>query len=140
MRKQVEYENTATLILGVWLMLIPLFTDRIHNYPGAHVYQWNFFLVGLTVVVMSSFVLKKMVAWAERLNVIAGTWLMMSPLFLIYFNKSEALFWNAVVCGSAIAFISAMALPTVENIIYHKHKPEEISYLLNQHHHTRPLS
>lgn len=139
MRKQVEYENIATLILGAWLMLVPLFVNKIQNYRGANVYSWNSFLVGLTVVVMSSIVLKRMFAWAERLNVIAGTWLIVSPLFLIFFNKSDAYFWNAVVCGGAIAFLSALALPTVESVIYHKHKKEnERSYLSNPHYSRTP--
>lgn len=137
MKKKVEFENIAALLVGLWVMLLPLFVERIDNYPGAHVYLWNFFFVGLTVVAMSLVVMKKLVAWAEILNIIAGTWLLLSPLFLIYFTRSNVLYWNSVICGSLIAFFSALSLPFVSSVIYHKHKKtDETPILVNPHQRT----
>jgi hypothetical protein len=83
-----------------------------------------------------------MSAWAERLNLLFGGWLLVSPLFLLYYDKSTILFWNSVVCGALIAFFSALALPIVENVLYHKHKEhkgkEHPPYVLKPHFHGRP--
>lgn len=119
--KSFEYENLASLILGAWLIAVPFIGGIIPTYRGAHVYWWNFILVGLTVIFMSVMALKNMVAWAERVNIIAGIWLMVSPLFLIYFNQSSFYFWNAVLTGGLIAFLAALALPAADHVIYHKH-------------------
>src|SRR4051794_36197264 len=108
-KKAFEFENLASLITGVWVLALPLIGGQIPTYRGAHVYLWNFVIVGLVVISMSIFSIRKMVAWAERINIISGTWLMVSPLFLIYFNHSNFYFWNAVISGAVIAFFSSLA-------------------------------
>ena len=120
-KKTFQLENLAALIVGAWVLATPLIGGQIPTYRGAHVYLWNFAFVGATVICMSVFSIKKMVAWAERVNIIAGTWLLVSPLFLIYFNLSNFYFWNAVISGTLIAFFSAFALPAANHVIYHKH-------------------
>lgn len=120
-KKSFEYENLATLILGAWTIAVPFIGGLLPSYRGAHVYWWNFLLVGLTVVFTSIMALKNMVAWAERVNIMAGIWLMVSPLFLIYFNLSSFYFWSALVSGALIAFLAALALPVADHVIYHKH-------------------
>lgn len=137
MKRKLEYENLITLVLGGWMMFLPLSVERIDNYPGANVYLWNCFFVGLLVMVMSVLAMKAMISWAETINLWAGIWLLVSPLFLIYYDKSDTLFWNSVVCGALIAFLSALALPIVNNIIYHKHKKEDFSFLENPHRRSR---
>lgn len=145
-KKNFEYENLASLITGAWVLICPLIGGLIPTYRGAHVYWWNFLFVGLSVIFMSIFSIRKMVAWAERVNIIAGIWLMVSPLFLIYFHQSSFYFWNAVICGGLIALFSALALPMADHVIYHRHKKtkqdidETISVLrpkhLNHHRHS----
>lgn len=136
--KSFEYENLANLILGAWIMAVPFIGGLIPSYRGAHVYWWNFILVGLTVIFMSVLALKNMVAWAERVIIIAGVWLMVSPLFLIYFNKSSFYFWNAVLSGGLVAFLAALALPMADHVIYHRHvrrkKYEDSVHMFNQKH------
>lgn len=101
-------------------MTVPLIGGIIPNYRGAHVYWWNFLLVGLCVIFMSIFSLKNKVAWTERVSIIAGVWFMVSPLFLIYFDLSSFYFWNAVITGGLIAFLAALALPAADHVIYHR--------------------
>lgn len=120
-KKTFEYENLASLIVGAWVLFSPLVGGVIQNYRGAHVYLWNFAIVGFVVIFMSIFAIKNLVAWAERVNIISGVWLMVSPLFLIYFNLSNFYFWSAVLSGALIAILSALALPEADHIIYHKH-------------------
>jgi hypothetical protein len=122
MKKQYQLENFLTLVFGIWVMFSPFIGGRISNYPGANVYIWNFIFVGLTVIIMSVFALRDMVNWAERLCLYSGIWLMLSPLFLIFYNLSNFYFWNAVISGGLIAFTSGLALPKIEKIHYHKHK------------------
>lgn len=121
-KKAFQFENLASLVVGAWVLALPLLGGQIPSYRGAHVYLWNFVIIGLVVIFMSVFAIRKMVAWAERINIIAGTWLLISPLFLIYFNLSNFYFWNAVACGALIAFFSALALPSADHVIYHKHE------------------
>lgn len=121
-KKSFESENLAALLFGAWVLVVPLIGGTIENYRGANVYIWNFEFVGLAVVFFSILAIKRMFAWAERLNIIAGVWLLLSPLFLIYFNLSEFYFWNSVICGGLIAFFSALTLPFTDNVIYHIHK------------------
>lgn len=121
-KKTFEYENLASLVIGAWVFFSPLIGGLIPNYRGAHVYLWNFELVGLAVIFMAILSIKNMAAWAERVSIIAGIWLMVSPLFLIYFNLSAFYFWNSVISGGLIAVLSALALPAADNVIYHKHK------------------
>lgn len=120
-KKEIEYENFVTLAIGVWVMIAPLFLGSIPDYPGANVYMWNFFFVGIAVIIMSVLAIRKMVAWAETINFMAGVWLIISPLFLIYYNLSELYFWNSIITGLFIAIFSAMSIPILEKIIYHKH-------------------
>jgi len=67
---------------------------------------------------------------------------MVAPLFLIYFNQSSFYFWNSVISGGAIAFLSALALPIADHVIYHKHvlskkdrEPLPVLKPKNLHHH-----
>jgi len=120
-KKSFEYENLGSLIVGAWVLFSPLIGGFIPSYRGLHVYWWNFIIVGLAVIFMSILSIRKMVAWAERVNIIAGVWLMVAPLFLIYFNQSSFYFWNSVISGGLIAFLSALALPIADHVIYHKH-------------------
>lgn len=121
-KKSFESENLITLLFGAWILVAPLLGGTIENYRGANVYIWNFEFVGLSVIFLSIMAIKRWAAWAEILNIVAGVWLLLSPLFLIYFNLSEFYFWNSVICGSVIAFFSTLATPFAENVHYHIHK------------------
>jgi len=141
-KKSFEYENLGSLLIGAWVLFSPMIGGLIPTYRGLHVYWWNFIIVGLAVVFMSILSIRKMVAWAERVNIIAGVWLMVAPLFLIYFNQSSFYFWNSVISGGAIAFLSALALPIADHVIYHKHvlskkdrEPLPVLKPKNLHHH-----
>lgn len=133
MEKKLKKENVITLIVGVWVMISPIFLGEIPGYPGANVYMWNFFFVGIVVMITSFIAIKKQVAWAERLTLIYGVWLLLSPLFLIYFNRSEVYFWNSILSGVVISYFSALAIPFVENIIYHRHSKDKEDFLINPH-------
>jgi hypothetical protein len=136
-KKEIEYENLVTLVIGIWVMIAPLFLGIIPSYPGANVYIWNFFFVGLTVIVMSVLATRKMVVWAETINFMAGVWLILSPLFLVYYNLSEFYFWNSIIAGLFVSIFSAMSIPLLDKIVYHKHKRSPVKendhYLIMNH-------
>lgn len=117
-----EIENLASLLIGAWLLVAPLIGGSIDGYRGANVYIWNFELVGLAVVFLSLIAIKRMVVWAVVLNIVAGVWLILSPLFLIYFHLSDYYFWNSLLSGGLVAFFSALGLPMANGIRYHIHK------------------
>ncbi|MGZ3789033.1 MAG: SPW repeat protein [Bacteriovorax sp.] len=137
MKKKLKIDSIITLLVGVWVLFLPVTVGKIPNFTFPHTYLYNFIFVGLAVIVLSIISMTRMVSWAERVNVAAGIWLMVSPLFLIYYNRSDVLFWNSLICGILIATSSAIALPIVEKVIYHKHKhkEEEDFFLGNPHRH-----
>lgn len=118
--RDAQWENITNIFLGAWVLAIPwVFGFGFEKYE-VNVIMWNFFLIGLTVIVSSVIALRKLKPWPEWLSFYTGIWLFFSPLFLLYW-KNSTLLWNSILFGLLIATFSAFAIPFAERKkMYHR--------------------
>ena len=83
--------DVGNLILGVFLFASPW----IFHYPGG-VQSPNALVVGTFIAVLSIAALADLTVWEEALNLIAGSWLFVSP-WVLTFQSTTAMGVNVVV-------------------------------------------
>lgn len=111
--KTGKWENWIILICGIWLTVTPwVLSFGLEKYE-VNVIMWNFIMVGLTAIGTSLVALKSLKVWPEWLSFFMGSWMMMSPFFLIYY-KNDVLLWNSLLFGAIIAGLSALCIPLAE--------------------------
>ncbi len=119
-----RWQDWATLVLGLWIIASPLLffvpaatsaaTPATSGWAHWSLYfssieQWNFYIVGLALVIVGVAALYSGRLWEEWIDVVLGLWLLASPWVLRYADQSM-LKWDAVIVGLVVAALAAWAL------------------------------
>ena len=132
--KTGKWENWIILLAGIWLAVTPwVLSFGLEKYE-VNVIMWNFIMIGLTVIGTSVVALKSLKVWPEWLSFFMGTWMVFSPLFLIYY-KNDLLLWNSIVFGVIIAGLSARCIPIAEKRRLYNRMLRRNKALKNAHNH-----
>jgi hypothetical protein len=70
--------------------------------------SWNFFVVGIAMIVFAVLAMNRRGVWGEWANFILGIWMIMSP-WIVGFSANAAARANAVVFGVLAAAVSVWA-------------------------------
>lgn len=113
MEKQ-HWQDAVTFALGLWVIVSPWTIEHIMAGPAnpgglTEAVMWNHYGVGIGVVIFAVVALIAFNAWQEWLNLVLGAWLLASP-WLLGFNQSVALMWNAVIVGGLVVIFAGWAL------------------------------
>jgi SPW repeat len=95
-----QWQDTANLILGLWLAISPWFLT--YASPGA---AWNVRLAGLAIAAFAVWALVDYEPWKEWANVILAAWLIISPWFLDTSWLGPA-FYNQVSVGILVGILA----------------------------------
>lgn len=107
--KTVSWENWLIFGIGVWLMLAPWVLPGGYSYGRMLVPSWNLWISGVIVLVGAGLALRRFRPWEEWINLVAGTWVLVSPWVLRY--SGVAWFsWTSVVSGLTIVALSVVSL------------------------------
>jgi hypothetical protein len=88
-----QWEDWCSWVLGIWLLLSPWALFFEHE-PRA---LQNALIVGVLIIVAECVELSIFRDWEERINVVLGGWLVVSPWLLGL--ASDAARWNFVIVG-----------------------------------------
>jgi hypothetical protein len=101
-----KWQDWITLLLGIWLFFSPWILGFYPVLPGP---SWNFFLLGIAMVVFAAFALNLRTLWEEWVNLALGIWMIISPWVLRYSANTTARD-DAIVVGVIVALMSIWAL------------------------------
>jgi len=101
-----KWQDWVTLVLGIWLFFSPWILRFHPALPGP---SWNFFLLGIAMVVFAAFALNLRTLWEEWVNLALGIWMIISP-WVLRFSDNSAARDDAIVVGVIVALISIWAL------------------------------
>ena len=104
MKKQ-RWPDWVNLLLGVWMLVSPWVVG--HDTSGAAIL--NYYVVGLAVTVFAIAALAAFRMWEEWVNLVFGTWLLVSPWFLGFSASSTSLL-NTVLIAMFIIICAGSAL------------------------------
>lgn len=97
-----RWQDWVNLILGIWLVISPWAMNTAMGATGA---DWNLWIIGIVVVMMSLLSLATpTAAWPEWVSMIAGIWLFISPWAIHTFNSSVQ--WNDWIAGIVLFILS----------------------------------
>lgn len=113
MNKQ-HWQDWVNFLLGLWVIISPWTIAHVMASPRnpfgvTEAAMWNHYIVGVAVAGLAVVALSAFALWEEWINVVLGAWLLISP-WLLGFNTSTALTWNAVIIGVIILWFAAWAL------------------------------
>ncbi len=132
--KNAKLENLITLLLGTYVFFIPwTFMDGFKS-DRFNLVQWNFVILGGMVVYASISGIKKLEAWKEWVNLLAGIWLFISPFLLFYFDEKDLL-WNSIVLAILIVGSSTFAIPIADKLEELKSKRIRKNHMRKLRHH-----
>lgn len=109
--KVKHWQDTANLILGLWLIASPWAL----GYQGAANATWNSVLLGLLIGAVALYAMVQVFAWEEWGNALFGAWLVVSP-WILGFSGMAAAMWNAVIVGAVVLVLAVWALGTDRDI------------------------
>lgn len=98
-------QDWLNLVLGVWLMLSPVFGVG----TGATAASLNAGMVGLVVATVAMFSLSRPHLWQEWTNLALGLWLMVAPAALGFAGLTQAV-WNHFAVGASVTILAGWAL------------------------------
>ena len=101
-----RWQDWVTLVLGIWLFFSPWIVGFYQHMPEA---SWNFFALGVALVVFAAFGLNLRSLWEEWVNLVLGIWLIISPWVLRFADQGHARN-DAVIVGVIVAAMAIWAL------------------------------
>ena len=96
-----QWQDTASLVLGLWL----LFSPWLLGYTGTAAVAWTAYVVGVIIAVAAYAALVNFQKWEEWLNAVLGAWLIISPWVLNYGGLRTAM-WNHIVVGALVLILA----------------------------------
>lgn len=105
---RARWQDWVNLVLGVWLILAPLFGLAVAGSAAA----WNGHIVGAVVAVFALWALAQPRRWEEWINLVCGVWLIIAP-FALGFGASPGAMWNHIIVGLLVGgdALGAMSRP-----------------------------
>jgi hypothetical protein len=103
-----RWQIWLSALLGLWVFLSPWIfvnADSTVAAPLTNGAEWNLWLVGAAVVLLSVVAALAYQAWEEWLTAALGAWLVASP-WVFGFTDATAMTWSTIVAGVAIVLVS----------------------------------
>jgi membrane associated rhomboid family serine protease len=94
-----DWEDWATLLLGLWLWVSPVLTGFEDAAASPH-----FYVVGFLVIVCELFAFYFFRTWEEWINIVLGLWLIIAALSLFTARAAQI---DAIVIGLLLVALSA---------------------------------
>lgn len=105
-----SWQDTVSLILGVWLFLSPW----ILGFTATEAAMWNAVAFGLLIIAMAVLALVEFHEWEEWADMAVGLWLVVSPWVLgfavIAAGAASVATWNVIVVGLLTLGLAAWSL------------------------------
>lgn len=103
MQRQRHWQETGSLIVGVWLFMSP-WIFRFFNW--AEMDTVNFMVMGVAIATIAVLAMYMHALWEDWVTLALGGWMMISP-WVLGFTDNAVAFVDAVVAG---AFVVGIAL------------------------------
>jgi hypothetical protein len=106
--KRYQWQDWLNLLLGLWMVV----STWIIGHDSGSAAIVNYYVVGLAVAAFAIAALTAFRIWEEWINLILGTWLLVSPFFLgfsasaIGLNTLVIAIFIIVCCGSALCEVT----------------------------------
>ncbi|NOT78081.1 MAG: SPW repeat protein [Bacteriovoracaceae bacterium] len=129
MINKLKWTLSLNYVIGFWVFILPWTLGPGFKNNAVNVAMWNFLFIGLSVIVLSSLTqkTKAMFSWEYWLLVLTGIWLMVSPWFLLYFDRT-LLMWNSIIFGMALASANAFIIPIDQRNLRKNFKNNSLLY------------
>ncbi len=110
--KELRWQDWAIVLLGVWLVLSPVFGIGAMGDVAA----FNSYLTGTAVAIFAGVALFRPQLWEEYINLSLGFWLIIAP-FVLNFSNQAGPMWNQIIVGlliggTALAVTMQKSTPT----------------------------
>jgi SPW repeat len=106
--KRYQWQDWVNLLLGLWMVV----STWIIGHDAGSLAIVNYYVVGVAVAAFAIAALTAFRIWEEWVNLILGTWLLVSPFFLgfsasaIGLNTLVIAIFIIVCCGSALSEVT----------------------------------
>lgn len=104
--REVRWQDVANAAIGAWLLVCP-WVLGIGDEEFAE--AWNAYALGGAILLVSALALPLPHMWEEIINVVLGTWLILSP-WTLEFSRHFAVAANAVIAGALVVALAAWAI------------------------------
>ncbi|SRR6266581_2696539 len=102
-----HWEDWINLVLGVWLFVSPWI---LHFIDGPARQRDDFFVIGPMLALLAFAALYMHRIWEERVSLLLGLWMVMSP-WILSFNYAQAPTFNSILVGT---IVGALAISAIE--------------------------
>lgn len=119
-----HWQDWGNLILGLWVFVSPWALQHVMAAGTAPagavttVAMWNLYIVGIAIAALAAAALLSFQIWEEWVDLILGVWLLVSP-WVLGFNTSALLTWNAVIVGTVVVLLSGWAAASEQGPVQH---------------------
>jgi hypothetical protein len=100
---KARWQDGLNILLGIWLFVSP-WVFGLYSTAA----DWNFFIIGVAVVVFGIAAMNQRALWEESVNFVLGVWMFFSP-WLVGYSAATGLRDNAVIVGLAVVILSLWA-------------------------------
>ena len=110
--KTDHWQDWISALVGVWLFGSPWFLEHtmVTEVPAAgDLGMWNFWIVGLTMIVVAETAVYAFSVWVEWVIFVLGAWVLISP-WVLGFTASAALIWTSVIAGTLVIVLASWVL------------------------------
>lgn len=108
MQKRGRWQDWMTLLLGIWLFSSPFLLASY--FPYTSVDDWNSYMAGAALIVVSAVALKRPERWEEWFNIVIGVWLIVSPFLLGFASIQRVPALNHILIGLVVTADAAWVL------------------------------
>ncbi|NLS20408.1 hypothetical protein HGP16_28155 [Rhizobium sp. P40RR-XXII] len=105
-----RWQDHTIFVLGLWLIVTPwsLGAYGSDSLPAGAA-AWSFFFCGLLVAALGGLAYASRYVWEDRLDVLLGLWLIVSP-WILEFTDRVLLTWNALLAGLLLTILAVWVL------------------------------
>lgn len=113
-----RWQDGINILLGIWLFFSPWILQFYSDIPAQ---SWNFFLIGIAMVVFAGLAFNLRRLWEEWISLVLGIWMIISP-WVLAFTGTIAARDDAVIVGIITGVLAIWSL-----IDQHTHAQEGTS-------------
>jgi hypothetical protein len=107
-----QWQDTASLVLGLWL----LFSPWLFGYTEAPTVAWNAYLLGIIIAGAGIAALVAYQKWEDWLKAALGAWLIISP-WVINYGAFQTAMWNHIVVGALVLILAIWSATTEHRMV-----------------------
>ncbi len=109
-----KWQNAINMLLSIWLFISPWVMGYRHE-----VAAWDAYIFGIVCFLVAAFAMRMAKPWENLLNLLLGTWLVVSP-FLLRFSGEDLIAINTVAVGVLFVVFAAWALYADDEAIHRR--------------------